>query len=102
MLVTKTSGAKPCLLSSLRISFTACSLVAPTLHALAETINGLYKAEVIHRRGPWRSCEAVEFATLEWVDWFNNRRLLEPIGNIPPAEAEERYYAMLDEPAMAA
>jgi putative transposase len=71
-------------------------------NALAETINGLYKAEVIHRRGPWRSCEAVEFATLEWVDWFNNRRLLEPIGNIPPAEAEERYYAMLDEPAMAA
>src|SRR5271169_1030008 len=70
--------------------------------ALAETINGLYKAEVIHRRGPWRSCEAVEFATLEWVDWFNNRRLLEPIGNIPPAEAEERYYAMLNEPAMAA
>jgi hypothetical protein len=71
-------------------------------NALAETINGLYKAEVIHRRGPWRSCEAVEFATLEWVDWFNNRRLLEPIGNIPPAEAEERYYATLDEPAMAA
>ena len=71
-------------------------------NALAETINGLYKAEVIHRRGPWRSCEAVEFATLEWVDWFNNRRLLEPIGNIPPAEAEERYYAMLDEPAIAA
>src|SRR4051794_29049567 len=57
-------------------------------NALAETINGLYKAEVIHRRGPWRSCEAVEFATLEWVDWFNNRRLLEPIGNMPPAEAE--------------
>ena len=49
-----------------------------------------------------RSCEAVEFATLEWVDWFNNRRLLEPIGNISPAEAEERYYAMLNEPAMAA
>ncbi|RWQ62011.1 IS3 family transposase [Mesorhizobium sp.] len=71
-------------------------------NALAETINGLYKAEVIHRRGPWRSFEAVEFATLEWVDWFNNRRLLEPIGNIPPAEAEERYYAMLEEPAMAA
>jgi len=62
--------------------------------ALAETINALYKAGVIHRRGPWRSFEAVEFATLEWVDWFNNRRLLEPIGNIPPAEAEERYYAM--------
>ena len=71
-------------------------------NALAETINGLYKAEVIYRRGPWRNFEAVEFATLEWVDWFNKRRLLEPIGNIPPAEAEERYYAMLDEPAMAA
>jgi putative transposase len=62
-------------------------------NALAETINGLYKAEVIHRRGPWRSFEAVEFATLEWVDWFNRRSLLEPIGNIPPAEAEEKYYA---------
>ena len=71
-------------------------------NALAETINGLYKAEVIHRRGPWRSYEAVEFATLEWVDWFNNRRLLEPIGNIPPAEAEANYYAALDQPAMAA
>ena len=70
--------------------------------ALAESINGLSKAEVIHRRGPWRNFEAVEFATLEWVDWFNNRRLLEPIGNIPPAEAEERYYAMLDAPALAA
>jgi len=71
-------------------------------NALAETINGLYKAEVIHRRGPWRNFEAVEFATLEWVDWFNHRRLLEPIGNIPPAEAEERHYATLDAPAMAA
>ena len=71
-------------------------------NALAETINGLYKAEVIHRRGPWRNFEAVEFATLEWVDWFNHRRLLEPIGNIPPAEAEKNYYAMLDAPAMAA
>jgi transposase InsO family protein len=71
-------------------------------NALAETINGLYKAEVIHRRGPWRNFEAVEFATLEWVDWFNNRRLLQPIGNIPPAEAEERYYAMWNETAMAA
>jgi transposase InsO family protein len=56
----------------------------------------------IAQRGPWRSFEAVEFATLEWVDWFNNRRLLEPIGNIPPAEAEERYYAILEKPAMAA
>jgi transposase InsO family protein len=71
-------------------------------NALAETINGLYKAEVIHRRGPWRSFEAVEFATLEWVDWFNNRRLLEPIGNIPPAEAEARYYAQADGHAKAA
>ena len=65
-------------------------------NALAETINGLYKTEVIHRRGPWRSFEAVEFATLEWVDWFNNRRLLEPIGNVPPAEAEAAYYAQLE------
>ena len=71
-------------------------------NALAETINGLYKAEVIHRRGPWRNFQAVEFATLEWVDWFNNRRLLEPIGFIPPAEAEERYFAMLNDTAMAA
>jgi putative transposase len=71
-------------------------------NALAETINGLYKAEVIHRRGPWRSFEAVEFATLKWVDWFNHRRLMEPIGNIPPAEAEDRYYASLEQPALAA
>src|ERR1700757_4117779 len=71
-------------------------------NALAETINGLYKTEVIHRRGPWRSFEAVEFATLEWVDWFNHRRLLEPIGNIPSAEAEKRYYASLEQPALAA
>ena len=71
-------------------------------NALAETINGLYKAEVIHRRGPWRSFEAVEYATLEWVDWFNHRRLLEPIGNIPPAEAEEQYYAMIEQRPMAA
>ena len=71
-------------------------------NALAETINGLYKAEVIHRRGPWRSFEAVEFATLEWVDWFNNRRLLEPIGNIPPAEAEANYYAALEQTAVTA
>ena len=71
-------------------------------NALAETINGLYKAEVIHRRGPWRTFEAVELATLEWVDWFNNRRLLEPIGNIPPAEAEAAYYAALTQQAIAA
>lgn len=71
-------------------------------NALAETINGLFKAEVIHRRGPWRNAEAVEFATLEWVDWFNHRRLLEPIGNIPPAEAEAAYYAQLEAIPMAA
>ena len=69
---------------------------------MAETINGLYKTEVIRRRGPWRSLEAVEFATLEWVDWFNNRRLLEPIGGIPPAEGEARYYAQLKHAALAA
>jgi transposase InsO family protein len=61
-------------------------------NALAETINGLFKAEVIRRRGPWKDREAVEYATLEWVDWFNNRRLLEPIGNVPPAEFEKVYY----------
>jgi len=71
-------------------------------NALAETINGLFKAEVIHRRGPWRNVQAVELATLEWVDWFNNRRLLEPIGNIPPAEAEAAYYAQLEENRIAA
>jgi putative transposase len=71
-------------------------------NALAETINGLYKAEVIHRRGPWRSMEAVEFATLEWVDWFNNRRLLSSIGNIPPAEAEATYWACQEDQAIAA
>jgi putative transposase len=69
---------------------------------LAETINGLYKAEVIHRREPWRSFEAVEYATLEWVDWFNNKRLLQPIGSVPPSEAEKRYYAILDETPVAA
>ena len=61
-------------------------------NALAETINGLYKTEVIRKRGPWRSIDDVEFATLEWVDWFNNRRLLEPIGDIPPAEFEALYW----------
>lgn len=61
-------------------------------NALAESIIGLFKAELIHRRGPWRHAEAVEFATLEWVDWFNNRRLLGPIGFVPPAEYEAKYY----------
>ena len=71
-------------------------------NALAETINGLYKAELIRRRAPWKSFEAVEMAMLSWVDWFNNRRLMEPIGNIPPAEAEARYYAMQEAMRMAA
>lgn len=64
-------------------------------NALPETINGLYKAELIHRRAPWKTKEAVELATLEWVSWFNHHRLLEPIGYIPPAEAEANYYRQL-------
>jgi len=68
-------------------------------NALAETINGLYKAEMIHRRS-WQNREAVELATLEWVDWFSHRRLLEPIGNIPPAEAEAIYYRQLHLPSL--
>jgi len=69
---------------------------------LAETIIGLFKTEVIRRRGPSRTIDAVEYATLEWVDWFNHRRLLEPIGNIPPAELEQAYYRELKESAIAA
>ncbi len=65
-------------------------------NALAETINGLYKTELVHRQGPWRNMQDLEMATLGWVDWFNNRRLLGPIGNIPPAEAEQNYYAQRD------
>ena len=71
-------------------------------NALAETVIGLFKTEVIRCCGPWRSLEAVEWATLEWVDWFNHRRLLEPIGNIPPAEAEAHYQDTLEETALAA
>jgi transposase InsO family protein len=71
-------------------------------NALAETIIGLYKTEVIHRRGPWRSIDGVEYATLEWVDWFNHRRLLEPIGNVPPAELEASYYHSTSQMPMAA
>ena len=69
-------------------------------NALAETINGLYKAEVIYRRSPWKTLEAVELATLEWVAWFNHHRLLEPIGHVPPAEAEAAYYRQRTESAM--
>ena len=66
-------------------------------NALAETINGLYKTELIHRRAPWKTKESVELATLEWVSWFNHHRLLEPTGYIPPAEAEANYYRQLAE-----
>ena len=71
-------------------------------NALAETINGLYKTEVIRQQGPWRNIEDVGFATLTWVDWFNNRRIFEPIGNVPPREKENEYYQQLEESAMAA
>ena len=85
-----------------RIKPTVGSVGASYDNALAETIIGLFKTEVIRRRSPWRSLEAVEYATLEWVDWYNTRRLLEPIGNVPPAEVEARYYAQLKPVAMAA
>lgn len=68
-------------------------------NALSETINGLYKAELIHRRVPWKTKKSLELATLEWVSWFNHHRLLEPIGYIPPAKAEANYYRHLLEQA---
>ena len=71
-------------------------------NALAESIIGLYKTQVIRPRAPWRGLEAVEFATLEWVDWFNNRRLLEVIGNRPPAEAEAAYHHQREHTALPA
>jgi transposase InsO family protein len=71
-------------------------------NALAETINGLYKAELIHRRAPWKTKEAVELATLEWVSWFNHQRLLKSIGHVPPAEFEDAYYRQLAESATSA
>ena len=71
-------------------------------NALAETINGLYKAEVIHRRPSWSRREDVEWATLQWVDWYNNRRLMEPLGHIPPAEAEAVYYSQISSLSLAA
>lgn len=67
-----------------------------TMHDHAETISGLYKTELVHRQGPWRNMQDLEMATLGWVDWFNNRRLFGPIGNIPPAEVEENFYAQRD------
>jgi len=89
-------------LAEARIEPSVGSVGDPYDNALAETINGLFKAEAIHRRGPWRSFDAVEYATLERVDWFNNRRLQEPIGNIPPAEAETNFHAALERSDMAA
>ena len=71
-------------------------------NALAESVIGLFKTEVVRRRGLWRSLESVEFATLEWVDWFNDRRLLEPLGNVPPMELELAYYQRQDSPVMRA
>ena len=76
--------------------------VGDSYDALAESIIGLYKTEVIRTRGPWRGLEAVEFATLEWVAWFNNCRILEPIGDRPPAEAEAAYYRQTEHTALAA
>gem|GEM_PF-1239781 len=70
------------------------------VNALAETINGLCKAELIHRRGPWKIKKDAEFATLEWVSWFNNHRLLEPVGYLPPAEGEANYYRQLADQAV--
>ncbi len=74
----------------------------PYDNALAETVIGLFKTEVIRRRGPWHHAAAVAFTTLEWVDWFNHRRLLAPIGNTPLVEAEARYDAQIAGQAMAA
>lgn len=71
-------------------------------NALAETINGLYKTELIRPRGPWRSVDDVEIATLEWVDWFNNRRIMEAIGHVPPVEFEAAYYSQIESQALAA
>ena len=70
-------------------------------NAMAESINGLYKAEVIHRKS-WKNRAEVELATLTWVDWYNNRRLLERLGHIPPAEAEKAYYASIGNTDLAA
>ncbi len=85
------------------VVFTLPAQIADIAHQnKAVVYDILFKTEVIHRRGPWRTCKAVEFATLEWVDWFNKRRLLEPIGNIPPDEAEARFYAQIEELAMVA
>ena len=71
-------------------------------NALVETIIGLYKTELIRQRGPWKNIDDVEYATLEWINWFKHRRLFQPIGDVPPAEFEMAYYRQQDESAMAA
>ena len=98
---TQSACSKPVLNPRSAASVTRMTTRSP-VGRTASNSNGLFKTEVIRRRGPWRNMEAVEFATLEWVDWYNNRRLLEPIGNVPPAEAEARYYAQLEVSAVAA
>ena len=91
-----------CAGSSAQISVFLSPYTPPKIVCCDDRLNPPFKAEVIHRRGPWRHAEAVEFATLEWVDWFNHRRILEPIGNVPPAESEARYYAQLETMPIAA
>lgn len=84
------------------VTASVCSVGDSYDNALAETINGLYKTELIRTQAPWQDMEAVEYATLQWVDWFNHKRLLEPIGNIPPVELESAYYEQLNGHAMVA
>ena len=84
------------------IDLSVGSVGDPYDNALAESVIGLCKTEVVRRRGPWPHLEAVEFATLEWVDWFNHRRLLAPIGHVPPAECEQQYYLTQEAPVMGA
>ena len=84
------------------IDLSVGSVGDPVRQRLAESVIGLCKTEVVRRRGPWPHLEAVEFATLEWVDWFNHRRLLAPIGHLPPAECEQQYYLTQEAPVMGA
>lgn len=102
-LVAGLSGSPEPLARSTRLERRSVGSVGDSYdNALAETVIGLYKTELIHPRGPWRNADHVEFATLTWIDWFNNRRLLEPIGHVPPVEYEAAYYRIQDSPAEAA
>lgn len=89
-------------LSEVGITPSVGSVGVSYVNALAETIIGLFKTELIRQRGPWRNLDEVEYATLTWVNWFNHHRLLEPIGDVPPAELEQGYYQQLEESAQAA